>query len=255
MVNPVTDYGRQFSEIYDELFPKDAAADQVAVALSRLLDSDGTALELGVGTGRVAIPLAQRIKHVVGVDSSAEMLSRLESDVQRTGAPVSAVEADLRTYTDDQQYPLVYAVCGTLSMVTGADEQQEAVRRAADRVAPGGCLVVETHNPSGVFAMTGGVPHYTALVPYPTPGTGLLTTWTIDKATSIWRASHLWINNGSFTMASEISRLTTPEELTAYATQAGLHQERLVSDWHGTSYTEESPMYAAVFRKPTSRTA
>jgi SAM-dependent methyltransferase len=243
-------YGEQFADFYDEIFPKDATADQAAAALSRLIDSDETALELGVGTGRIAIPLAQRIGHVTGVDVSPEMLDLLRSDVSRTGARVSAVEADLCTYIDDQRYPLVYAVCGTLSMLVEAEAQREAVLHAADRVAPGGHLVIETHNPSGILAMTGGVPHFTALVPYPTPGTGLLTTWTINEATSIWRASHLWINNGSLRMASEVSRLTTPGELEDYATQAGLRQEQLASDWHGTPYSEGSPMYVATFSKP-----
>lgn len=245
-----TSYGEQFADFYDELFPKDATADHVADALSRLVGSDGTALELGVGTGRIAIPLAQRIGHVTGVDVSPEMLDLLRSDVSRTGARVSAVEADLRTYVDDQRYPLVYAVCGTLSMLVDADAQREAVRHAADRVAPGGHLVVETHNPPGILAMTGGLPDFTTLVPYPTPGTGLVTTWNIDEATSLWRASHQWINNGSRRTASELSRLTTPEEMEAYATQAGLHQEQLTSDWHGTPYSEGSPMYVATFSKP-----
>ncbi|MFF5981111.1 class I SAM-dependent methyltransferase [Streptomyces olindensis] len=244
------DYGEQFAEFYDELFPKDAAADQVADALSRLVGSDGTALELGVGTGRIAIPLAQRIAHVTGVDVSPEMLDLLRDDVSRTGARVTAVEADLRTYADEQRYPLVYAVCGTLSMLVDADAQREAVRHAADRVAPGGHLVVETHNPPGILAMTGGLSNFTTLVPYPTPGSGLVTTWNINEATSLWRASHLWINNGSLRMASELSRLTTPEEIEAYATKAGLRPDRLASDWHGTPYNEGSPTYVATFTKP-----
>jgi SAM-dependent methyltransferase len=246
-------YGQQFADFYDELFPKDASANHVASALSRLIDDNDTALEFGVGTGRIAIPLAHRIKHVVGVDSSPEMLDLLKSDVARTGVRVSAVEADLCNYADDYQYPLVYAVCGTLSMVLEVDAQREAVRRAADRVAPGGCLVIETHNPSGVLAMTGGAPHFTSMVPYPTPGSGLLTTWDIDKNTSMWRASHLWVNSGKIRMASEISRLTTPEEVRQYATQAGLQQGRLDSDWHNSPYTESSPMYVASFHKPSSQ--
>ncbi|MDN3250956.1 class I SAM-dependent methyltransferase [Streptomyces mutabilis] len=244
-------YGQQFAEFYDELFPKDDGANQIAAALSRLINHNDVALELGVGTGRIAIPLAQRIGSVVGVDNSPEMLHLLNNDVGRTGARVSALQADLRTFVDDQQYPLVYAVCGTLSMVTDVDSQREAVRHAADRVAPGGCLVIETHNPSGILAMTGGAPHFTSLVPYPTPGSGLLTTWTIDTAASIWRASHLWINDGRLRVASEVSRLTTPEELEEYASQAGLRRERLTSNWHDHPYTEGAPMYVATYRKPS----
>jgi len=87
-MNTVDDigYGREFAHFYDRIFPKDATAERTADVLAGMHPGNGPALELGVGTGRIAIPLARRVGPVVGVDSSVEMLDRLRSDIARPGA-------------------------------------------------------------------------------------------------------------------------------------------------------------------------
>src|SRR5687767_7528038 len=111
-------YGRQFDGWYDRLFPKDGLADRTAEQLASLHPDHGLGtLELGVGTGRIAVPLSREVGRVVGVESSLEMLSALEKDVAATSADVEGVHGDIRTYTDNRQYGLVYCVCGTLSML------------------------------------------------------------------------------------------------------------------------------------------
>ncbi|MFE1775872.1 methyltransferase domain-containing protein [Streptomyces sp. NPDC059008] len=243
-------YGHQFASFYDEIFPKDESAERVAETLAGLLPGPGAALELGVGTGRIALPLAARIGSVVGVDSSPEMLERLRAAVAGSGADVEAVHGDLRTYEDDRRYELVYAVCGTLSMLLDPDEQRQAVRRMAERLAPGGHLVIETHNPQGVLATADGRVATTFFVPYPEPDTGLLTSWMIDEKQALWQASHIWLANGSFRIGTEVSRLTSPGEVDSYADEAGLEPVRRSADWTGTPYAVGAPMYVAIYRKP-----
>lgn len=244
-------YGAQFADFYDRIFPKDASADQAAAALSGLLGGRQPALEFGVGTGRIAIPLARAAQApVIGVDSSPEMLERLRLDVDRTGARVEAAHGDMRTYTDERTFALVYAVCGTLSMVLDPEEQAETVRRAAALLQPGGHLVIETHNAPGILAMAGGNRHATFFVPYPQPNTGLLTSWMLDPDSARWQASHLWLEGGSFRIGSELSRLTTPDEVDTYATAAGLECARRMADWRGSPYSEQAPMFVAVYKKP-----
>ncbi|MGP3947277.1 class I SAM-dependent methyltransferase [Streptomyces sp. 7N604] len=242
-------YGRQFAAFYDQLFPKDASADSTAGTLAALAGDRG-ALELGVGTGRIAIPLARRIGTVVGVDSSPEMLDRLRRDAEHAGVDVTAVHADLRTYTDERVYDLVYCVCGTLSMVLDAGQQKEAVRHAADRLAPGGHLVIETHNAPGILAMAEGKRTATFFVPYGEPNTGLFTSWMIDAQASLWQASHIWFHQGEFRIGTELSRLTTPAEIDGYAAGAGLEPVGHHADWTGGPYAEEGPMFVATYRKP-----
>lgn len=242
-------YGRQFAEFYDQIFPKDASAELAADALATLAGDRG-ALEFGVGTGRVAIPLARRIGAVVGVDSSPEMLDGLRRDVTAAGVDVTAVHADLRGYADERTYDLVYCVCGTLSMVLDAGQQKESVLRAADRLAPGGHLVIETHNAPGILAMAEGRRTATFFVPYPESNTGLLTSWMINPEASLWQASHVWFDKGDFRIGTELSRLTTPEEVDDYATAAGLLPVSRHADWSGGPYSKEGPLFVATYRKP-----
>src|SRR5699024_2355046 len=117
-------YGREFAHFYDRIFPKDATAERTADVLAGMHPGNGPALELGVGTGRIAIPLARRVGPVVGVDSSVEMLDRLRSDIAHTEVDVTPVHGDIRAYRDDTKYVLVYCVCATLSMLLDEAQQQ-----------------------------------------------------------------------------------------------------------------------------------
>ncbi|MFC9238430.1 class I SAM-dependent methyltransferase [Streptomyces decoyicus] len=244
-------YGRQFDGWYDRLFPKDRLADLTARKLASLHPDHGLGtLELGVGTGRIAIPLSRETGRVVGVDSSPEMLSTLEKDVTAVGADVEGVHGDIRTYTDDRQYGLVYCVCGTLSMLLDPAEQKRAVSQAAERLAPGGVLIVETHNKPGILALHGEQQRTTYFVPYPEPGTGLQTHSTLIPERDLWHCSHIWFEaDGTSRVGTEMSRLTAPEEVDAYAVAVGLRPEGRYADWDSAPYTPQGAMFVSVYTK------
>ncbi|WP_030413062.1 class I SAM-dependent methyltransferase [Streptomyces sp. NRRL S-1448] len=244
-------YGRQFDGWYDRLFPKGGLADLTAKKLASLHpDTALGTLELGVGTGRIAIPLSRLTGRVVGVDSSPEMLSTLETHVTAAGADVEVVHGDLRTYTDDRRYGLIYCVCGTLSMLLDPADQQRALRRAAERLTPGGVLVVETHNKPGVLHIHGEQQRTTYFVPYPEPGTGLQTHSTLIPERDLWQCSHIWFDSdGTSRVGTELSRLTTPEEVDAYATASGLRPEGRYADWNSAPYTPQGAMFVSVYSK------
>jgi SAM-dependent methyltransferase len=242
-------YGKQFGTWYDRLFPKDANALTTAEALTRLHpDPEKGTLEFGVGTGRIAIPLSQKVGHIVGIDSSPEMLALLADDP--AGVDVAGVHADIRAYRDDRAYALVYAVCGVLSMLLTPEDQQKAVQRAADLLAPEGRLVIETGNRPAVEAMHEGLARTTLFTPYPEPGTGLQTHSTLPPGSDLWQCSHVWYEaDGTTRVGSELARLTTPDEVDSYATAAGLTPEARYSDWQLSPYTSEYPMFLATYRK------
>ncbi|MFD5034504.1 class I SAM-dependent methyltransferase [Streptomyces sp. NPDC058220] len=243
-------YGRQFDGWYDRLFPKDSLAALTAKKLASLHPGGGLGtLELGVGTGRIAVPLSQEVGRVVGVDSSPEMLAGLAKDAAVTTADVEGVHGDIRDYTDDQRYGLVYCVCATLSMVLDPADQQRAISRAAERVAPGGVLVVETHNRSGVLAFHEGQRRMTYFIPYPEPGTGLQTHSTLVPEQNLWQCSHIWFEAGTSRVGTELSRLTSPEEVDAYAAEAGLRRVSIHADWSDTPYSDESAMFVSVYER------
>ncbi|WP_438388869.1 class I SAM-dependent methyltransferase [Actinopolyspora saharensis] len=240
-------YGRQFGSFYDRIFPKDASADRTAEKLASLHPGAGLrSLELGVGTGRIAVPLAARVGTVVGVDSSPEMLDQLRSEVRDAGADVLPVHDDIRTYADDDQYGMIYCVCATLSMLLEAEQQQEAISRAATCLAPGGVLVVETHNRDGVLAMLEGKQNTSFFTPYPELNTGLLTYSRLSPDQRLWQASHIWFEGGGSYVGTELSRLTTPDEVDGYAAAAGLKPVERWADWQGTPYSEDGTMFISV---------
>ncbi|MFE3329565.1 class I SAM-dependent methyltransferase [Streptomyces sp. NPDC059176] len=254
-VNTVQDigYGRQFDGWYDRLFPKDDSAAATAATLAALHpDPAAGTVEFGVGTGRIALQLARGIGRVTGVDSSPEMLTRLRTALEGEDL-VEPVHGDIRTYTSDRTAGLVYCVCGTLSMLLTTDDQRAAIRRAAGLLAPGGRLVVETHNKPAILALHEGRSRATYFTPYPEPGTGLQTHSTLLPEGDLWHCSHIWYEaDGTTRVGSELSRLTTPDEVDAYARDAGLAPEHRVADWVGTPYSEESPMFVATYVRATA---
>ncbi|MCF6525232.1 class I SAM-dependent methyltransferase [Streptomyces sp. JJ36] len=243
-------YGRAFAGFYDRIFPKDAYADLAAQQLADRHPGGGRrTLELGVGTGRIAIPLAERVGPVVGVDSSPEMLEELRRDTKEKNAAVTPVHGDIRQWGDDRSYGLVYCVCATLSMILTPEEQQEVIRRAAERLEPGGRLVVETWNRSGVLELFEGKDRTSYFVPYPEPGTGLLTHGTLIREKWLWQASHIWFEGGTSQVGTEVARLTTPEEVDGFATEAGLTPVERLSDWTGKPYEETAALFVATYAR------
>ncbi|MGW5053720.1 class I SAM-dependent methyltransferase [Actinokineospora sp. NPDC004072] len=240
-------YGAQFAAFYDKLFPGGPAVEQ-AVDFLAGRHVGGPSLELGVGTGRIALPLSARVGGVVGVDSSPEMLDILTPRIAEAGLPVTAVHGDIRDYADELQYGLVYCVCGTLSMLLDPGDQAAAVRAAAARLAPGAALVVETHNPAVAEALNQGRPRDSFFVPYPGRDTGLLSYSTVDTVNQIWHLAHIWFDDGRARIAQELSRLTAPEEVDAYAEAAGLRLAGRYGDWSGAPFTGVESMVISEYR-------
>jgi SAM-dependent methyltransferase len=132
-------YGDTWAAIYDEVhahLDPSAAVD----ALARLAGT-GTALELGVGTGRVAIPLAARGVAVHGIEASRAMLDRMRA--KPGGADVAVTLGDFTDVAVDGEYTVIYVVFSTLYGLPTQSAQVACVRNAAARLAPGGAFVVE----------------------------------------------------------------------------------------------------------------
>ncbi|WP_190394884.1 class I SAM-dependent methyltransferase [Nocardiopsis deserti] len=250
-----TDYGRQFARWYDRLFDPSAAEETAKVLAGCHPAPDTGALELGVGTGRVALPLARMIGAVTGVDSSRDMLAVLAEANARTGGRVTGVHADMRTYQDTRSYALVYAVCATLNQLLRPEDQREAVHRAAGLLAPGGKLFIEAHHrPAVTEALHMGRPHVTFFTPYPEPGTGLQTHSAIAGDGRTWQCSQIWYEkDGTTRVGTEYSRLLVPEEVHTWAEEAGLSLDcprEGYGDWALNTATEQSATFICVYTRP-----
>ena len=141
-------FGEEIATRYDaesgDMF--DPEVIEPTVAFLADLAGGGAALELGIGTGRIALPLAQRGVPVHGIDLSEAMVARLRAKPGGEGIPVAI--GDFATTKVQRSFPLVYLVFNTIVNLTTQDEQVACFENAAAHLAPGGAFVIEVGVPS-----------------------------------------------------------------------------------------------------------
>lgn len=138
-------YGDRIADRYDDQHPFVADVEAEVALLATLAAPGNRALELGVGTGRIAIPLAARGVAVTGIDISSRMLERLAQ--KPGGERVRAVLGDMGEVAVDGEFDLVYVVFNTFFGLTTQEAQVRCLQRVAARLAPGGKLLVEAFVP------------------------------------------------------------------------------------------------------------
>jgi SAM-dependent methyltransferase len=140
-INPPSGgYGEAWADIYDDLYDDRDDTSTVVEFVMKIADPP-TVLELGVGTGRLALPLAAAGLDVVGIDNSAAMLARLQA---KPGAErVTTHLGDMTAPPVSGPFGCVLIAFSTLYLLADQDEQGRCLRAAADRLAPGGSLVIE----------------------------------------------------------------------------------------------------------------
>ncbi|OHV31558.1 MULTISPECIES: class I SAM-dependent DNA methyltransferase [Pseudofrankia] len=242
----------------DGYFPEAVAARYDATEASRFapedvdpavdvlaeLAGDGRALEFGVGTGRLALPLARRGVPVHGIDLSRAMVAQLRA--KPAGDTVDVTIGDFATTTVEGSFTVAYLVFNTIKNVTTQDGQVEVFRNAAAHLEPGGCFVVEVNVP--------------ALRSLP-PGQNVLPcdvgsqSWSydvFDVATQRMSSNYVEIVDGRGTVRSIPFRYVWPAELDLMARLAGLRLRDRWSTWSGAPFTSESRQHISIWQKPTA---
>jgi SAM-dependent methyltransferase len=208
------------------------------------LAGDGRALELAVGTGRVAVPLAERGVAVSGIELSPYMLERLRA---KPGADrVAAVEGDMTTTRVDGEFSLVYLVYNTITNLITQDAQVACIENAARHLAPGGCFVVEVYLPilrvlpPGVrFHVFTEEEGYHAFDEYD------------DASTQLHWSHHLRLReDGTYRRFSAPFRYVWPAELDLMARIAGLRLRDRWAGWDRSPFTFDSEQHVSVWEKP-----
>jgi trans-aconitate methyltransferase len=195
----------------------------------------GAALELGIGTGRIAVPLAGRGVPVQGIDLSADMVAQLRE--KPGGAELPVTIGDFSTTRDEGSFALVYLVYNTISNLTTQDAQVACFANAAAHLAAGGCFVVEVGVPSGqqleVFDLSDthvGVDEY-------------------DPATQRSASHHFSLVDGEWVRLSVPFRSTYPAELDLMARLAGLRLRERFGGFGREPFTSESGRHVSVWEK------
>lgn len=240
------DYFREdVAERYDEGAAALSTPEVVGAVIDFLRDlaGDGRALEFGIGTGRIALPLQEAGVSVDGIDLSAAMLGQLKA---KPGASsIHTVEGDFASLKMQRTYGLVFLVFNTINNLTTQDEQVMCFQNAADHLVPGGYFVVEV-----------GVPELRALP----PGQNLRafhlseTRWGIDEyhfATQDFTSHHLAIRDGELVRNSIPFRYVFPEELDLMAKIAGMSLFGRWESWDHQAFTDDSTTHVSVWKKNT----
>jgi SAM-dependent methyltransferase len=205
------------------------------------LAGDGRALELAIGTGRVAIPLTDRGVAVTGIELSQPMADQLHR--KRPDIPV--VVGDMATTTVPGEFSLVYLVWNSIGNVRTQAEQVACFRNAASHLAAGGRFVVELGIP-GIRRLPPGQ----QAVPF---HVGKLHVGfdTYDMATQQGTSHHYTRRpDGTVEYGESNFRYLWPAECDLMAQLAGMELERRVADWQGSPFTHDSESHVSVWRKP-----
>ncbi|WP_086829037.1 bifunctional 2-polyprenyl-6-hydroxyphenol methylase/3-demethylubiquinol 3-O-methyltransferase UbiG [Allokutzneria sp. NRRL B-24872] len=236
-------YGDAIADVYDRLFPGTADAEHAADFVAALCPEGGKVLELGVGTGRLALPIAARGHHVHGVDASARMLEKLrEKDPEQR---VTTSVGDFAGDPLDERYDVVLLACHGLC---GALEQQSQVRtliRMGEQLADGGRVVLETYEPKLYQGQNGPVVAAQHLI-----GGGLLVSTTYANShAQIVHVQHSVMDGSAQSQVTETNRWVWPSELDLMARIAGLELEQRWSGWLKEPYGPDATRLVSVYRK------
>jgi SAM-dependent methyltransferase len=210
------------------------------------LAGDGSALELAVGTGRIALPLAERGVPVHGIDLSQPMVDRLRA--KPGGDEIGVTMGDFATTRVagmEGAFSVVYLVFNTIMNLTTQDAQVDCFRNAAVHLAPGGCFVVEVMVPD-----LRRLPPGQNIVPLHASSAG----WGYDiynVATQKMSSNYVEVADGRGEFWSIPFRYAWPAELDLMARIAGLRLRGRWDGWAGEPFTSESRKHVSVWEKPT----
>lgn len=208
--------------------------------LAELAGADA-ALELGIGTGRVALPLSARGVPVHGIDLSEAMLARLRA---KSGSERIGVTAGDFTRTGvPGEFGLVFLVFNTINNLTTQDEQVDCFRNAARHLPPGGHFVIEV----GVPALQ-KLPFGETHVPFDF-GTRHVGIDEYDVVNQGLISHHFWTRDGRWNLDSMPFRYVWPAELDLMARLAGMHLVERWADWDRSPFTRTSGKHVSVWRK------
>ena len=230
---------RRYEVYWPELF-EPAAIDPVVDFLAELAPA-GAVLELGVGTGRIALPLSRRGIRVHGIELSPAMIARLRTEPGADAVGVTI--GDFTTARVDGTFTLVYLVRNTITNLTTQDEQVDCFRNVAAHLEPGGRFVIEVY-----------VPELRRLPPGETIHVFTRTTTHLgfeeyDVSKQLAVSHHYWVIDGQLETFSTPHRFVWPAELDLMARIAGMRLRERWSTWTREPFTSESRSHVSVWEK------
>lgn len=221
----------------------DPAVVDPAVNLLTELAGTGAALELGIGTGRIALPLHQRGVRVHGIELSSAMVEALRA---KPGAEdIGVTIGDFATTRVEGKFTLAYLVRNTIMNLTTQDEQIECFRNVAAHLEPGGCFVIEV-----VVPALRRLPPGEAVRAFTVTPTHLGFDEYVDLVAQISFSHHYWVVDGRLETFSAPFRYVWPSELDLMARLAGMTLRERWNGWNREPFTSDSTTHVSVWDRP-----
>ena len=236
-------YGDRGADLYDTWYQDVLDPADCVERLAELAGS-GPVLELGIGTGRVALPLAGRGLEVHGIDASPAMLERLRS---KPGAErVHARTGDMAEVAVEGEFPLVFVVANTFFMLPTQDQQVACFAAVARRLAPGGRFVIEAQVPDpDLYRERQNVRAQRVTV-----DSVVLAARRFDPVTQRMDAQQVQLTQEGVRLVPGVLRFAWPAELDLMARLAGLRLADRWSGWHREPFTASSTLHVSVYERP-----
>jgi hypothetical protein len=240
---PTNYFDERIAKGYEAKWPElfEPAVVEPAVRFLAELAGTGAALELGIGTGRIAIPLRRRGVRVHGIDLSPDMVAQLQAKPGTSDIGVTI--GDFATTSVGGTFRLAYLVRNTIMNLTTQDGQLACFHNVAAHLEPGGCFVIEVTVPAlqrlppgetvRAFTVT---PTHLGFDEYDVASQGLIS-------------HHYWVVDGLLEVFSAPFRYVWPSELDLMARLAGMTLRERWSDWTGTPFTSDSTAHVSVWEK------
>jgi Methyltransferase domain len=236
-------FGERVAAVYDELSATmfDPAVVGPAVDTLAELAGDGGALEFAIGTGRIALPLAQRGVRVAGIDNSEAMLARLRD---KPGAEqIDAVLGDMAATRLDGEFSLVYLVFNTVFNLVTQDGQVACFENAAAHMRSGGRFVIEARVPE-----LQRLPLGQTVLPWRAEPGGI-SAYVYDVVTQRLSGQHYHFVDGRVETTPTEMRYAWPAELDLMARLAGMRLEHRWAGWRREPFTALSPSHVSVYER------
>ena len=246
-------YGDRFAEVYDDWYGEvtDAAACAARIAGLVAAAGGGAVLELGVGSGRLALPLVERGLEVHGIDASEAMVARLRAKPGGEQVRVTVGDMAELALVDPPPFAVVLVAFNTFFNLPTEDAQRRCLRRVAALLAPGGSFLLEAFVPD----VPGGTGVDGALTPrHISADEVVLSVSQRDRAAQTITGQHVHITEAGIRLRPWHLRYATPDQLDALAAAAGLELAWREAGWAGEPYTDASDVHVSAYHLGRFRT-
>ncbi|MDQ1423927.1 MAG: hypothetical protein QOD72_1425 [Acidimicrobiaceae bacterium] len=241
-------YGDGIADTYDEWYDDGPAIDAAVAALAGLAERTGSrrVLELGIGSGRLALPLAARGVDVWGVDASRAMIDRLKAKPGGVDLPVvvgDMADMDLSSLPAGAaaRFGVVVVAINTFFLLTTPEAQHRCLDRVRSVLEPGGLFVLEAFVPQ-VDRPTNMVEARTVALDHV-----ILTATRHDPSTQVVESQMIEIRESGIRLRPLMIRYAPPAELDRMAASASLALVERWSDWNGTVFAEGDDAHVSVY--------